>query len=119
MKTFRLLFFLVVVTAISATFISCGGDDNPTPPSNNPTITITPTTQSINVDRYQDITFNITCTQNSTTKKALSKLKIVAKYTPAGSVPGGTETLVDTPALAADHFSYNYIYTVSASAPYN
>jgi hypothetical protein len=115
MKTFRLLFFLAVVTAISATFISCGGDDTTTPPANNPTITFSqPTAQSINVDHYQDIVFNFTCTQNGTTKKALSRLKITAKYN-----PGGIETLVDTPALASNTFSFTYLYTISPNAPEN
>jgi hypothetical protein len=117
MKTLKLILFFFTVTAIAAGFYSCDSSSDTVAPILAPGITFTePTSQSINVDHYYDVVFSFTCKYNLTSKKALSKVKIVATYT-----PGGTETLMDTvvPTANSNAWTIQYVYTVSPNAPYN
>lgn len=117
MKTLRVLFFLAAIISISVAFNACKGPDDPiVPAALTPSITATtPTTTTMDVDRYQDIPFNLTFKYNLTSKKMLSKVMITAKYSPGLKI----DTLVNSTGCAGkDTWNLQYLYTVPGDVSY-
>ena len=119
MKTFRFFIFLFSVLAISAVFFACDTTEDPPAPSLAPSISVQlPTVTAKNVDVYEDISFAFTCSYNLNTKKALSKVTMIAKFS---NPTKANETLMDTlvPAAYSNSWTLQYMYSVPGNAPEN